>query len=467
MSDAATVSSAAPRKQRHATFAQAMAAKASGGKPRALRFGDGLFLWITPTGTKSWRCKYQPKGGTETTVVLGRFPEMSIKDAQVARAAIREQVRQGANPKSIRREVVTTRLAGEANTLHAVAELWAERARIKTQWTDDHDAAMRSRLARFVYPKLGKLPVADVTMENIEGLIFDLHRRTPATATCVKQYLNGIFGYALRHRLVPFNPVTQVAVDLPTYSADMREHRTHVRNMDQARAVLAAMEAECSGRRAPSPYTLLCHRFIALTAVRKLEAIGAQWHEVDLERGLWTIPAERMKGKAGKRRAHIVALSPQALDVLAAARALTRNEFIFPSMYAGKRQAARSVLNVMMAAALARAGLGPIHTVHGWRHTFATLMVEANFRDKPVVDAMLAHKPIGVSHAAMVYDHAELIEDRRRVACAWADMLMQGAPTARALIGLEAAAVQEAATPSNVVRLPQRGAQAPRGRVAV
>jgi integrase len=452
--------------QRHATFAEAKAAKATG-KPIALRFGEGLFLWVTPNGTKSWRCKYQPRGGAETTVVLGRFPEMSIVDAQVARAAIREQVRQGSNPKSIRREVVTSRLAGEANTLRAIAELWAERARIRTEWTDDHDAAMRSRLARFVYPKLGDLPVADVTMENVEALIFALYRRAPATATCVKQYLGGIFDYALRHRMVPFNPVTQVAVDLPTHSAERREHRAHVRSMDQARAVLAAMEADASGRRAPSPYTLLCHRFIALTAVRKLEAIGAQWREIDRERGIWTIPAERMKGKAGKRRAHIVALSPQALDVLAAARALTRNEFIFPSMYAGKRQAARSVLNVMMASSLARAGLGPIHTVHGWRHTFATLMVEANFRDKPVVDAMLAHKPVGVSHAAMVYDHAELIEERRRVACAWADMLMQGAPAARALIGLEAEAVQEAVTPSNVVRLPQRGAQPPRGRVAV
>jgi integrase len=444
------------RAQRYATFAEAKAAKATNGKSLFLRFGEGLVLRVTPNGVKSWRAKYKAIGGKETTVVLGRFPEMSISDARLARAAIRQQVRQGHNPKAVLRETVETRLTGEANTLRAVAELWAERARIRTRWTDDHDAAMRSRLARFVYPKLGNLPVADVTMEQVEGLIFNLHRRTPATATCVKQYLNGIFGYALRHRMVPFNPVTQVAADLPTYSADKREHRMHVRNMDQARAVLAAMEAECSGRRAPSPYTLLCHRFIALTAVRKLEAIGAQWNEVDLEHGLWTIPADRMKGKAGKRRAHIVALSPQALDVLAAARALTRNEFIFPSMYAGKRQAARSVLNVMMAAALARAGLGPIHTVHGWRHSFATLMVEANFRDKPVVDAILAHKPLGVSHTAMVYDHAELIEERRRVACAWADMLMQGAPTARALIGLEPVPAKAVATTANVVRLPRR-----------
>jgi hypothetical protein len=69
---------------------------------------------------------------------------------------------------------------------------------------------------------------------------------------------------------------------------------------------------------------------------------------------------------------------------------------------------------------------------------------------------MLAHKPIGASHTALVYDHSELIEDRRRVACAWADMLMQGAPSALALIGLEPVAVKPVATTGNVVRLPRR-----------
>lgn len=438
-----------------ATFAEAKAAKATD-KPVVLRFGQGLILWVTPNGTKSWRCKYMPKGAKQTTVVLGRFPDMSIRDAHAARAAIREQVRHGSNPKAIQREAVSARLTSEANTLRAVGELWAERARVKTEWTEGHDRAMRSRLDRFVYPKLGDLPVAAVTMEQVEALIFEVYRRSPSTATCIKQYLGRIFDYALRHRMVPFNPVTQVAVDLPTHSAGKREHNAHVRSIEQARAVLAAMEANhAAGSRAPSPYTMLCHRFIALTAARKMEAVQAQWHEVDFERGIWTVPAERMKGKAGQRRAHIVALSPQALDVLRTAHALKRSAFIFPSPYAARTQLDRSALNELMQATLSRAGLGTVHTIHGWRHTFVTIMAEANFRDRPVIDAMLGHKPIGASHAAMVYDHAELIEERRRVACAWADQLLQDALPARVLVGLDPVE----AVPSNVVpMLPRRAA---------
>ena len=475
MTDTGTVSSGKARKQqKDPTYAEVLHAKAQDGKPAVLRFKGGLFLWVTPNGTKSWRCRFQPKGGKETTHVLGRFPEMSIRDAQAAREAIRQTVRKGGNPKAEMQALVEARQEAEGNTLRTVAARWAERAAIKTEWTKAFDAGMKSRLERFVFPKLGNLPVAQITMDQVEALIFDIHTKPkhrgrvgmPATAACIRQYLGRIFDYALRHKLVPFNPVAQVATDLPTHNASKRRHQPHVRGIEQAREVLAAVEARRGTPphywRAASPYSLLCHRFIALTGVRKLEALEATWDELDLDRGLWTIPAARMKGKAAAKadedRNHVVALSPQALEVIAAARRIRRNGLVFPSPYAGKAKGNRSTLNELMTVALKDAGLGPVHTLHGWRHTFATVMAEANFRDRPVIDGMLAHKPIGASHVAHVYDHSELIEDRRRVASAWADMLLVGAPTALALIGLEPVELEPAAPGSNVVQLPRRAA---------
>jgi integrase len=434
------------------TYKQLLHAKAVG-KPVAYRLGDGLFCWVTPSGVKSWRCKYQPQGGAQTMKVLGYFPEMSIEQAKLARAAIREQVRKGNDPGTEQRAVVAARRGASDDSFQAVAEKWMKSAAAKTGWTQNYDKALRSQLMRYVYPRFGNTLVAKITMSDVHSLIHKLHKDHPAVAVQVKQHLGRILDFALRwNPALPFNPARRVAPDLPSRaSGKPEENRKGVRTLEAAQAVLRAVET-CPDT---SPYMLLAHRFLALTGVRKDECLLARWEEIDTQAALWTVPAERMKGKAGKRHIHLVPLSPQALEVIRAAWRLKRSELVFPSFYNSRVRVARGTLNKLMDRACDLAGLERVHP-HGWRSTLSTIMNEANMHDFRAIDLMLAHRTFGMVEGK--YNHAAYLPERQRIACAWADMLLEGAPTALALTGLEPVELEPAATSSNVVQLPRRAA---------
>jgi integrase len=253
----------------------------------------------------------------------------------------------------------------------------------------------------------------------------------------VQQNLQLLFDYALRRKLVTENPVRAIAADLPKRVAgDPREvSRAHVETIEEARAVLRAVEASASG-----PFSKLAHRLIALTAVRKLEGVEARWSElVETADGMtWKIPAARMKGRRGHKREHVIPLAPQATDVFRAARALqvaagVSSDFVFPGQ--GMRGSVeRSCLNEVMGRALPRVGLTGRHTVHGWRATFSTINNEADPGAGRVIDVMLAHKAFGEVEGR--YNKATFVAQRRALATAWANQLLDGAPSASALVGL-------------------------------
>lgn len=448
---------AAPAAQGSASFLDARTARPNpDGSVNILRFGDGLDLWVG-RHVKTWRCKVQ-RDGKRTQVTLGYFPAMTINQARGARMAI-------LNAKDPIREkrVAKAAAATAATTLGEVATRWIEARSAKAHWTKEVHAAIEARVARYILPTLGERAIGDVTMEDVAALIGAIHKNRPGhkgrprTAVFVKQHLSAICDYALRWRMVPFNPVRQIGEDLPSRSRGDEQARAHVSTIENARAVLAAVEAR---RRELSPWTLLAHRLIALTGVRKAEALGARWSEFDLEAALWTVPAERVKGRYDQRREHLVALAPQAIDVIRAAYRIRANEFVFAAVsprHAGKLRLNRSTLNAVLVESLDRAGLGRVMVPHGWRATFATIMNETDASDFRVIDVMIGHSAFrdSVEHrdgrrssVESRYNHAQHRSARHRIACQWADMLLDGAPSAFALVGLD-----EAAAATNVIPL--------------
>jgi len=423
----------------------------SDGKPLVLRDGQGLDLWVMPSGLKTWRCKVQ-RDGRRTTVNLGYFPAMSIVEARTARMKIRS----AEDPARERREEKERAEVAKGNTLREVAARWIATRSVNEHWTPRYQQRLEERLENHAFPKFGSTPVAEITLEQIGDLILSLargrkgQRPVQRTAVMLKQHLSAIFDFAVRWRMVPFNPVRQIAVDLPKRQRGEDTPRAHVSTIEDARAVLRAFEAK-----APElhPATTLAHRLLALTGVRKEELLGARWSEVDFERAVWTVPAVRMKGKFGRKRDHVVALAPQAIEVLRTAQRIRKGEFVFPSEVRKDRPIFRDTLNRVMATALRESGLGPIMVPHGWRGTFSTIMNERDPSAYRVIEVMIAHKAADGVEAR--YNHAAYLEARHPIARQWADLLLDGAPTTRALLGL---AKDEA---SNVVQLvPQVGRRA-------
>jgi integrase len=408
-----------------------------------LRFGNGLYLLVSPNGTKSWQVHYHVAGKHQATIV-GRWPDLGISEAKAKREEIRRTVHDGDDPAIERREKRTARLEANAATVRTVAERWLKIAPATRGWSATYLRDIGFRLTKHILPAIGDRPIGRVSTHEIEALVVGLTMPTKdrkalrSQAVHVRQTLQLLFDYAARHDLVTVNPVRKIAADLPKRVAgDPAEvSRAHVETIEEARTVLAAMEGV-----ACSPFFKLAHRLIALTAVRKVEGVEAQWSEVSEgpDGMTWTIPAARMKGRRGKKREHVIPLAPQAADVFRAARALAASLGIeSPVVFPGRgnlNSLGRGGLNDVLSLALPAAGMVGRHTIHGWRATFSTICNEADPTEGRVIDVMLAHKTFGEVEGR--YNKAKFLEARRRVACGWADQLLEGAPTALALVGLD------------------------------
>jgi integrase len=149
--------------------------------------------------------------------------------------------------------------------------------------------------------------------------------------------------------------------------------------------------------------------FIVLTAGRLGEVLGATWNEVDLNAGIWTVPATRMK--AGKE--HRVPLSTAAVAVLEAMREkMRRGYLIFESAHAGKQLAGSTVGAIMRR-------LAPGFTIHGLRSSFRDWAAERTNFPREVAEMALAHA-VG-SAVERAYQRSDLFERRVRLMEAWAE----------------------------------------------
>jgi integrase len=149
--------------------------------------------------------------------------------------------------------------------------------------------------------------------------------------------------------------------------------------------------------------------FQILTAARTGEVMGANWSEIDINKALWTIPAERMKTDVE----HRVPLSTSVVALLEHMREVSSSEFVFPGAKAGK-----SLSNMAFLELLKRMGRGDL-TAHGFRSTFRDWAAERTAFPREVAEMALAHTIGDKVEAA--YRRGDLFEKRQKMMDAWDD----------------------------------------------
>ena len=385
-----------------------------GAKPRpaAYRMTDsaGLFLHVMPGGSRVWRLRYEVDG-KEKLLTLGRYPDMALREARAAREEAKGTLRDGRDPGT---EQKARRLAGaqaRARTFQEIAREW-HAARVST-WTATHAGDVLSSLELYVFPKIGNMPLRDITPPVILAVVRAIEKR-PAieTARRVRQRISAAFVWAIACGLAETDPAAVVKGALAPL---VKGRQPAIVDLEGVRDVLRRAEAEPS-----HPGTRLALRLLALTAVRPGEIRGAapaEFEGMDGPEPIWRIPAERMKMK----RAHAVPLSRQAVDVVrAATRLIGRGPLLFPNVRNAHKPMSENAIGYL----LNRAGFHGRHVPHGWRAAFSSIMNENRPEDRAVIDLMLAHAPKdGVEGA---YNRAEHMARRREIGQAWADMLLDG-----------------------------------------
>lgn len=403
---------------------------ASRDKDYKLADSDGLYLFVTSKGGKSWRFKYR-YGSKEKRLTFGAYPEVSLAEARDRRDEARRHLREHRDPAVEKKKRQMAALAAAGATFRSVGARWYEAQ--CPRWSPVNQKKVRQALERDVYPAFGDLPILDVDGPMILRMLRKVEARGAIdTAKRIRQHVSAVFQFGMAEGIVPGDPAAVIKKALKPTPVGGKQPA--LRDLDAARQLLADMDASTS-----SPMTKLASWLLALTVVRPGIVRAAKWPEFEgidwskpdqpAPNALWRVPAERMKlelaDKSDEAFEHMVPLAPQAVAVLREVHRLTgRFPYLFHSVRSTHQPMSENTIGYMYA----RNGYSGRHVPHGWRATFSTIMNERAIAakrpdDRAIIDAMLAHKPKGLSGSEMAYNRALHMERRRELAKEWAGLL--------------------------------------------
>jgi integrase len=389
--------------------------------PRRLHDGGGLHLQITPRigggVAKSWELRYQTLPQLDGKrrwhwMGLGPFPDVSLARAREKAAEAREQRRNGVDPLEARARAKAERIAAarRARTLNDVfAACLADREAAwkgsvsKEQWNGEW--------RRYVSPIIGETLINDTTVDDIKSVVHPIWTTMPVLADRALSRIEKVIDYAIASgwRLAEGNPAQRTRLLLPKHSEVHRvEHYAAM-----AAADLPAFMVHLRALKTPTSAGL---EFAILTATRSNEALGATWEEIDLANATWTVAGERMKGRKGKTRPHVVPLSPQAVALLKARKSAEASGLVFTKK--GRRLSRNAFCTLLRTMKVENA------TPHGFRSTFSSWANDHEVATSDTIEVALAHK-IG-DETSRAYNRGKRQDPRRVLMQLWADFIDTG-----------------------------------------
>jgi integrase len=381
-------------------------------KPRAkpYKVGDalGLFLLVQPTGGKLWRLKYRVDG-KEKKLAIGSYPEISLAEARKRRDDARELIAAGKDPsREKQRTKVRARLEAD-NTFAAIAAEYCKKRRRDGAKAWKPSTAVRSEyLLSLMNPALGAMAIAEIEPADVLGAIRKIEGKgNLESARRTLQLAGAVFRYAVATARLRSDPTRDLrgALTAPTVT-----HYGAITDATRVGELLRAIDGyEGQG------LTRLAMQLAPHVFVRPGELRRAEWGEIDLEAGLWIIPAEKMKmGKA-----HHVPLSRQSVVLLRELQGITGPAgYVFPSIRTRTRPMSENTIN----AGLRRLGYASDEmTAHGFRAMASTLLNESGKWHPDAIERALAHGDSDKVRAA--YHRGAHWKERVEMAQWWSDYL--------------------------------------------
>lgn len=363
----------------------------------------GLYLLVRDGGARSWVLRMQHQG-QRRDFGLGPAHDVSLSDARIMAADLRKMVRSGADPAAER-----PKRRKAAPTFEKVTRACYEA--MKGGWKDQRHASWLSSFERHVFPLIGAKPVNSVDSAAVLAVLEPIWLVIPDTAKRVLQRIGTVLDYAHIKGLVPEEvSLRSVTRGLPRQTRQV----THRAAMPYA-AVPAFMKALLA---LPATLGREALKLTILTAVRSNEARCATWGEFDLEAGIWSIPAARMKMK----EAHVIPLAPAAVTLLQRLRdqqtELHGPPKLHDLLFSFARAKPISDMTVLQALRDMKVQNA---TVHGFRSSFTDWVAECTAVPKEVADKALAHRVPNAVEAA--YRRTDFFDKRRDLMSEWAAYL--------------------------------------------
>jgi integrase len=377
-----------------------------------LACSGGLYLEVSPAGSKRWFYKYR-KDGKEGRMALGSYPDVGPKDARKARDAAKLQKAKGSDPVQARKVEKLKTGRPDGDTFKAVALEWY--AKQAPQWSASHAERSLRQLERDLFPWIGTRVMPDIhPMELLAALQKVEERGAVETADRVLMLARQVWDYwlptadvqqrniteGLKGRLTPYRGKSFAAIVDPLRMGEL----------------LRAMKRYKGG-----PIVRTALQLAPLLFQRPGNLASMEWAELDLDAALWTIPSMKMKRtKIEKEQgeAHTVPLPVQAVALIKGLQPLTgHGRYVFP----GERSHDRPVSDNSVRTALYALGFGKEQTWHGFRASARTMLVDQLNLDPLAIEANLAHAVKDANGRS--YNRTQYLMQRFEQIQQWADYL--------------------------------------------
>jgi integrase len=358
--------------------------------------GFGLRLRASAHGHKtrrSWIAQYRAKGRTRR-VLIGSAETVTAEQARAAARVILAKVQLGGDPQG---EKAAARLK-TGLTLRNVADdyLAAKRAVLRPA---SFRVTKLYLTGRAYFGPLHAAAIGEITRADVAARISSItHNSGTVTASRARSALSTMYAWAMGEGLVESNPV--IGTNKPADSTP----RDRVLENSELAAIWNACKDDAYGR---------VIRLLALTGARRAEIGGMCWSELDLDKGLWSLPKERTKNG----RALVLPLPRMALDIITAMPERVGRDQLF-----GERTAsgfthwgiAKSELDKRLAGKVTKWKL------HDLRRTCATRMADLGVQPH-IIEAVLNHYSGHRSGVAGTYNRSPYEREMRAALALWAD----------------------------------------------
>lgn len=366
----------------------------------------GLYLLITPKGSKRWNLKFR-FAGKEKKLSLGLYPDLSLKEARRMRDEARSELALGVDPARRKQEEKAAAKLSAENSFEVVAEEFLEKR--------EKDGLAEATLSKNRWfldqlrPSIGKLPIAEISpREVLQALKKVENAGKRETANRMRSFASRVFRYAVATARAEADPAHALRGAL---AAPIVKHFAAITDAERLGELLRAIDGYSGEPATMIALKLTPHLFQRPGEVRKM-----RWAELDFEKAVWTIPASRMKQR---REDHAVPLSKQAVKLLCFMHELSgHSEYVFPSARTKLRPMSENAIN----GALRRLGYsGSEMTAHGFRTTASSLLNESGKWNPDAIERALSHADKNAVRGT--YNRSPYWLERIEMAQWWSDHL--------------------------------------------
>ena len=365
---------------------------------------NGLVLEIKPNGIKAWRYRCRINGKV-TMLSLGNYPDISLAEARRARDDLKKQIKTGVDPREKPEEAL------EQIIIKTFSDMYQEWYQHNfDSWTEGYAKDLDERCQNHLLPFLKDRNIAEITaMDMLEVFKRIESRGTLNMLKKVRGYASRVFRYSVGMGFCSFDPTRDLPQDV--FKKEQVKAFSHITSKSELATVLKKINAYGGGFSVCMALKIAPHVFL-----RPGELVSIKWQNVDFEKKVIRIDAQKMKMK----REHLIPMSNYVLSILTECHNVrTESQFVFP----GLRSKTRPISPDSLRVALRALDIGPdILTTHGFRHTASTMLNEMGW-SVDAIEKQLSHEERNKIRG--IYNKAEYLSERKEMMSAWSKFLIE------------------------------------------